>query len=120
VLITRGQTIDGFDAVEVRDLLRRVMRYAFTREGFAQLFDRAGAGDPAMWFEMLERHGLIASGAEVHAGRVVHGDGEDVRDTVLWQTTVGGNALAKAASAHPCPAPAPRRCSTESSPAHKK
>lgn len=95
MLITRGQTIDGLAAVELRDVLRELMASVFTAAGFA-LARGLTVDEASLMLAVLERHGLIASGADLHGATVLHGGGEDVDVAVLWQNTVAGNALAKA------------------------
>ena len=102
VLIARGQMIGDLEAVEVRDLLRRLAGKLFTAEGLAALL--AGTDrDPAEVLGMLAHHGLVESGAERHTAPVVHGDGELLDDAVLWQNTIAGSALAKARIGTPMP-----------------
>jgi hypothetical protein len=95
VLIARGQTIGGVDAVALRQILRRLIDSVFTPAGFAHI-----AGCPpheaADLFATLERGGLIESGADPLGAPLIVGIGESSDPPVLWRTTIAGNALAKA------------------------
>jgi hypothetical protein len=62
-LIARGQTIDGVDIVAMRALLRRFRGYGVTAAGFELLMEQA-TEDALAVFELLDRHGLTAAGAD--------------------------------------------------------
>ena len=116
VLIARGQTIAGVDAIELRELMRELQDAVFTTQGFAHVAGGA-AGNSDRLFRALDREGLIepAPADALGSSAFILGDDEDIDGSVCWRTSVDGRALAKACIASRCDVTRPSAASPASS-----